>query len=226
MQQRKLPSPKPKHRHFDEVFTIACPGSCRFYNFRCNQWIKKLRQNNNISVSLLLVRVQQTKIMNRGCNIPALWHFLLTQCGWATHSQYLNQCWFIVNRALENNFRWNLNENDKMYIRENQLNWFSRMYILSFSFKFHRKLFANAVRNMADAPPLKTPANSCTSVSCSKYQWMIKWIHIESLKRPNQTKIVVLFALHFFTYGRIIGIPGVDPTECFSKTSRSMDDVF
>ena len=51
----------------------------------------------------------------------------------------------ILRTAFANNFRWNLNENDKMYIRENQFNWFSRMYILSFSFKFHRKLFSRAL---------------------------------------------------------------------------------
>ena len=36
-------------------------------------------------------------------------------------SHYLNQCWDIVNWTLKNKLQWNLNQNTKLFIRENAL---------------------------------------------------------------------------------------------------------
>ena len=47
----KAPFTERKCCHFDEIFIIACTGSCQFDNFRCNRsW--KVRQND-ISVSVI-----------------------------------------------------------------------------------------------------------------------------------------------------------------------------
>ena len=36
--------------HFDDIIITGCTGICQNDNFRCNEWLKKIRQNDDISV--------------------------------------------------------------------------------------------------------------------------------------------------------------------------------
>ena len=65
--------------------------------------------------------------LTRRCGVMYIWvsklgHYRfkewLAVCSLPSH--YLNKCWFVINWIPGNKFRWNLNENEKMFIHKNE----------------------------------------------------------------------------------------------------------
>ena len=51
--------------------------------------------------------------------VTRIWVGNLTNIAWSAPSNYLNQCWNIVNWTIRNKIRWNHNRNSYIFIQEN-----------------------------------------------------------------------------------------------------------